>query len=524
LLVICSSTLALRAQNFRYDARLSPSSQKSTQVLSTRIPQGSPAGDSGIQYATNYEGDTIDVSILAAQAALGPGGGIVDATGYGCVSLRIAHQIALGTATQPVILRLLPCQSLLNAVTGGVAPFVMGNGSGVVGLGASSVNRSAGPGATIYNTAKSKISYDFVPANPGSQETYILQGITIASDPAASISGGLILINGIYVNSFLRDVYTFNCYAPSALVVIAPPASGTSDVVFDNDNFDCGGHSTGPVVNIFAPTGTGVGTLTWLGGGIQHAGAGESLLVINGNSQGPDSGTGLESLFFYNVQFETRAEGNACTIQLIDAQHISMNGLNLTGPKPKGKSTAVCITETAAGRSHDIAIDQVATSQIYTQLFSATPFGSAAILTGVGAPKYSLYVYKGTASYVNSNVTFNNSDIYVNNLLRSAAAPTISSGFGGSASVVNPNGTATFSVKVGNGGSASTGVIGMPMAANGWNCVVNDITAAAENKAYNTRQTASSTTTVTVQNQSMSTGAAVAWPAGDVLNFHCSGF
>lgn len=94
-------------------------------------------------------------------------------------------------------------------------------------------------------------------------------------------------------------------------------------------------------------------------------------------------------------------------------------------------------------------------------------------------------------------------------LLYSATAPTISSGFGTSPSVSGNNGTAAFEINVGTGGTATSGVIGLPTATTGWNCYVNDITT---NVA--TRQTASSTTSATVT-------AASAWTASDKLRVSC---
>jgi len=108
-------------------------------------------------------------------------------------------------------------------------------------------------------------------------------------------------------------------------------------------------------------------------------------------------------------------------------------------------------------------------------------------------------------------------------LLFSQTAPTISSGFGSSPTISVTNGTASFRVNVGTGGAASSGVIAMPTASAGWNCQVNNITAAAAHRADNTRQTASATGTVTVENQTTSTGAAVAWGASDILSLNCGG-
>jgi hypothetical protein len=101
-------------------------------------------------------------------------------------------------------------------------------------------------------------------------------------------------------------------------------------------------------------------------------------------------------------------------------------------------------------------------------------------------------------------------------------APTISSGFGTSASIAASNGTAAFTVNVGTGGTASSGVIGLPTASNGWIVKVENLTATAANRTdQRTVQTAKSTTSVTVQNQTISTGAALAWTASDTLVLTC---
>jgi|GEM_PF-2330185 len=106
-----------------------------------------------------------------------------------------------------------------------------------------------------------------------------------------------------------------------------------------------------------------------------------------------------------------------------------------------------------------------------------------------------------------------------------AAAPTINSGFGTSPSIVANNGTVAFTVNVGTGRTASRGVIGMPSATTGWICNVENQTGVASNRAdQRTVQTASTTKTVTVQNQTVSTGAALPWTAADVLTLQCRAY
>ena len=107
----------------------------------------------------------------------------------------------------------------------------------------------------------------------------------------------------------------------------------------------------------------------------------------------------------------------------------------------------------------------------------------------------------------------------------STTDPTISSGFGTTPSIAAANGTAAFTVNVGTGGTASAGVIGLPAATTGWICSVNNVTAKAANRAdQGTFQTATTTTTVTIQNQTISTGAALAWTASDIIQMICTGY
>lgn len=115
------------------------------------------------------------------------------------------------------------------------------------------------------------------------------------------------------------------------------------------------------------------------------------------------------------------------------------------------------------------------------------------------------------------------SEFSLSSVLMSRANPTVSSGFGAAPSIVNPNGSGFFQVNVGTGGVASSGVIATNFtAAHNWNCTVANLTAHAGNRADDTVQTASTTTTITVQNQTKSTGAAAAWTASDILQLSCT--
>jgi hypothetical protein len=106
------------------------------------------------------------------------------------------------------------------------------------------------------------------------------------------------------------------------------------------------------------------------------------------------------------------------------------------------------------------------------------------------------------------------------NALYSPNAPTISSGFGSSPSILHNNGTAAFTVNVGGGGAASSGVIGLPTAATGWICNAFDITNPTTGGGYYVKQTAGSRTSATLTGYNTA-GAATAWAASDILGVNC---
>lgn len=92
----------------------------------------------------------------------------------------------------------------------------------------------------------------------------------------------------------------------------------------------------------------------------------------------------------------------------------------------------------------------------------------------------------------------------------SGRAPTISSGFGTSPSIVAGRGVA-FRLDVGTGGTASSGVVGFAdTVTTGYICNCTDVPAVAGEE---TIMTATSTTTCTLTHRTIATGLAAAWAA-----------
>jgi hypothetical protein len=107
------------------------------------------------------------------------------------------------------------------------------------------------------------------------------------------------------------------------------------------------------------------------------------------------------------------------------------------------------------------------------------------------------------------------------NLLFSATAPTVSSGFGTGATITANNGPGAFRLSVGTS-NTGTGVIGLPTAATGWNCYATNITTKNTNQAT-VLQTASTVSSATLQNYTDVMGTH-AMTDNDVLAVTCFAF
>ena len=140
--------------------------------------------------------------------------------------------------------------------------------------------------------------------------------------------------------------------------------------------------------------------------------------------------------------------------------------------------------------------------------------GTGAILDNSGSPVLTQY----GSNFVNNNTPLGalNGAITTNQFLIGFTAPTISSGFGSTPSIASSNGTATFTINVGSGGTASSGVIGLPTSANGWKVQCDDLTTQSTS-VFLTKQIASGATTATITNYNTA-GAATAWAANDILS------
>lgn len=179
-------------------------------------------------------------------------------------------------------------------------------------------------------------------------------------------------------------------------------------------------------------------------------------------------------------------------------------------------------TVTLGGGSNVVAINGTAntiagsTSNTITGATNINASNNAATNIGSGTTTSTVTI-GGGSNAVNLTSTASGS-VKFPNLLISGTAPTISSGFGTTPSVTHNNGTASFSINVGTGAAATSGVVGLPTASNGWSCYASDT---GTTPTGQTEPTASSTTTVTLTNFSRTTGVAIAWTASEIIQVSC---
>lgn len=250
---------------------------------------------------------------------------------------------------------------------------------------------------------------------------------------------------------------------------------------------------------------------------LAYLGTQDSLNIAN-SSNNTITGNVIKSAEGYGIVLFQNGSGEAVLHNTITGNVVTLTGgscvaLNSSGSSPILAGTAIgdnAISDcgqggTAKGSNNREGIELNGTATSFTsiagnsiyddQMSPTTLFG---IINQTSTPVQSL----GTNS-ISGMATASIGGLF---------APSISSGFGTSPSIVNQSGPASFEVNVGTGGSATSGVIGLPAAPNGWSCTAIDM-----NTNIVTRETAFTTTSVTLT-------AASAWTASDKLLLQCGQF
>lgn len=232
----------------------------------------------------------------------------------------------------------------------------------------------------------------------------------------------------------------------------------------------------------------GLGPIGWFTLGTTHVNLGQTTTTVSGLTLASPSTSGT-------VTLPDTSTWTSSGVTM--AQIIAMGNHAITGASGfKGNNSG-------SGEILGTAASSTAPTLVPTQNSATTGWGAQATgnMSGITGGAEQIRITTGATDIVTALAGDTNGHVLI-----SATAPTISSGFGSTPSIVSNNGSAAFQINVGTGGSATSGVIGLPSATNGWSVQCADVT-----HADVTTQTASSQTTATV------TGAS-AWTASDKLN------
>jgi hypothetical protein len=209
---------------------------------------------------------------------------------------------------------------------------------------------------------------------------------------------------------------------------------------------------------------------------------------------------------------------------------LSMSGNNSTmvGSQAGRTGTSACTSTVGVGQASLYACAGASNTGLGTGTLGALAAGAnntaiGASVGGTTCATSSGVILIGTSSAVDCPASNTSNWLNIGKAVYATLAkPTISSGFGTSPTVPSGSSSATFTVNVGTGGTANSGVILFATAApTGWACTVTDQTNPGANK---TVVSASTTTTATFSNYSQTTGLAAAWSASDVLVAQCNGY
>jgi len=359
-------------------------------------------------------------------------------------------------------------------------------------------NRGASAGGSIiFQTSPA--------AAPGVAGT-LATALSLFADKTATFGGNVVIPNGNGTEIFFTGVAGTNITSDDSLNFLGASGSfvgfgvsGTGAVarinatglIFVTDNtFDIGATGATRARDLFLARNV-------VAGGSSHAfGIGA-----------PDATIGVK--FLPSV---TSAAGSATGMQVGGSFTATVNGDSFSGMN--------LVTSLNKGAFTGLTFHGIRLFGSNMSASGAGTVGNSAVLYIGDAPtlatnNFSFWVDNGTSRF-DGNINTGA------NLLISATAPTIGSGFGTSPSIVVSNGTAAFIVDVGTGGTANSGVITMPAATTGYVCDVENRTGVLGNVAnQRTVQIATTTTSITVENQTVSTGAVAAWAAGDDLAISC---
>jgi hypothetical protein len=440
-------------------------------------------------------------TISSAKAALaGKSGVIVIPPGY---TETFPTAIALGDGvTQSVYLHAYAPVTLTCNVSSG--PCLTVNDASSMDCIKGGFSLASGPSlnTTCMLVAAATASFTDVITTGTGLIDYLIEGWTVSNLLGGTKSGALLHLAGGGGRN-LDHVSHMDLIWPSTGIGLLQDVGTT---ILDTVEVE-GDFSTGvrPCV-VKPPSSTPIQDTRWIAVTCEHPGVGQRALEINGN--GVTNGVQGFRCFGCRIEGTTSAD---TTGQALIRDAVSVAFYSPYCATPGGNlSNPYCfeISQSGAGLTDDVAIYDA---------FNASPASTNLVTNLITSRNFNFhqgsyrYGSSATGTRIDGVLIVDGGLSFANPLMLNTA-PTISSGFGTSPSIVFSNGSAVFQINVGTGGVATSGVLGLPTATNGWGCLVQDM-----NTNIVTRATAFTTTSVTLT-------AASAWTASDKLTVQCEAF
>jgi hypothetical protein len=297
--------------------------------------------------------------------SLPPGGGtIVIYPGIYSLSTQVT---ALSNAAQPVDLVIMPGVKINVTSTEANCVVPIANGSGVDEYGGPDQGTVEG---FFIGAAANLFDLFCNAAVTGTQELMHIHGTHVRGTTGMILTGAIYEIQGLFVNTVLRDNYTEHISTASGTARVLRVRPGTtslritSDLDFDNNNFDCGGGANCIAVEIEGVASSAATHITFNAGGVQHGGLDHNTLLINGNG----ARSGISSIKFYGVHFEAASGGADCMAQITDASNIEIDTPSQTG----AATNAFCISQSASHLARAIRIENLGLGGRFTNVVNNT--------------------------------------------------------------------------------------------------------------------------------------------------------
>lgn len=324
--------------------------QASAATLATYSSKGAVYGGIGYVNPSMITGGITDAfAAINAVAATLPTGSLIDATALGTATYTVTTPLtALNQTSKAIVLMLSPgtrfqintvFSSPTNspascAVPVGGAISTAGTGSAIIVPGYNAINANffLGSSAVVWDVI---CNGDFT----GNQENMRLDGVYVAGNASATMSGALIHLAGVFIPTRISNSGTRNCYGQCLEIDAGTTGTGgpgIGDLLFDHDNFQDGitsGTYPGSVVNINALANTGETTkIIFLAGAIEDNGPHNPLITITGHGSNQN-----KEISFDHVDYETSpattsgANPNVDPIQITDAGPVAFIGMDVQG-------------------------------------------------------------------------------------------------------------------------------------------------------------------------------------------------